>query len=89
MTDNKTDYEGRFPGVEPIPEPDRPDHAATDMLDEVVTGILENKDEDEIKKGLQKQAENPVRSWYQPVRKCSCPNGTSRNLRRISSQVLF
>ena len=50
MTDNKNDFEGRFPGVEPIPEPDRPDHAATDMLDEVVTGILENKDEDEIKK---------------------------------------
>lgn len=50
MTDTKTDYEGRFPGVEPIPEPDRPDHAATDMLDEVVTGILENKDEDEMKK---------------------------------------
>lgn len=49
MSKKKPDYDGKFPGVDPIPEPDRPDHAATDMLDEFVTGILENKDEEELK----------------------------------------
>lgn len=49
MSKKKPDYDGKFPGVDPIPEPDRPDHAATDMLDQVVTGILENKDEEELK----------------------------------------
>ncbi|WP_054955515.1 hypothetical protein [Paenibacillus dakarensis] len=50
MNDKKPDYDGRFPGVEPIPEPDHPDHAATDMLDEVVTGIMENKDDEELRR---------------------------------------
>lgn len=59
MTDKYTDGKGRFPGVDPIPEPDRPDHAATDMLDEVVTGILENKDEDELKQQRKNNATAP------------------------------
>ena len=49
MSDKKAPLDNRLPGVEPIPEPDRPDHASTDMLDDVVTGILENKNEDELK----------------------------------------
>ncbi|MFC7681375.1 hypothetical protein [Paenibacillus sp. GCM10028914] len=49
MSENKPKFDGRFPGVDPIPEPDHPDQAATDMLDDVVTGILENKDEEELK----------------------------------------
>ncbi|WP_106768416.1 hypothetical protein [Paenibacillus faecalis] len=48
MSEKKSDSDQRFPGVHPIPEPDNPDDNATDMIDEVVGAILENKDEKEI-----------------------------------------
>lgn len=57
MSDKNPEFNGRFPGVNPIPEPDRPDQAATDMLDDIVTGILENKNEEEIKEAY-KQSKN-------------------------------
>ncbi|QCT02095.1 hypothetical protein E6C60_1379 [Paenibacillus algicola] len=50
MANKNPDYDGRFPGVDPIPEPDRPDHGATDMIDDVIGGILENKDKEEMKR---------------------------------------
>ncbi|RAR38410.1 hypothetical protein [Paenibacillus sp. MDMC362] len=48
MNKKKPEYDGQFPGVDPIPEPDRPDQAATDKLDDLVLGILEDKDESKI-----------------------------------------
>lgn len=58
MSDKKSELNGRFPGVNPIPEPDQPDQAATDMLDDIVTGILENKDEEEIKESYKQSGNN-------------------------------
>ncbi|NMO96816.1 hypothetical protein [Paenibacillus lemnae] len=62
MDKKKTDHEDRFPGVDPIPEPDRQDHASTDMLDDVVTGILENKDDEKLKQKHNPSNENVDRS---------------------------
>ncbi|WP_422660257.1 hypothetical protein ACK8P5_07105 [Paenibacillus sp. EC2-1] len=58
MSDKNPEFNGRFPGVDPIPEPDRPDQAATDMLDDIVTGILENKNEKEIKESYKQSRSN-------------------------------
>lgn len=46
MSKQKPDFDGQFPGVDPIPEPNRPDQAATDRIDDIVLGILEDKDEE-------------------------------------------
>ena len=43
MNKKKPEYDGQFPGVDPIPEPDRPDQAATDKLDDLVLGVLKTK----------------------------------------------
>jgi hypothetical protein len=48
MSKKKPEYDGQFPGVDPIPEPDRADQAATDKLDDLVLGILEDKDESKV-----------------------------------------
>ena len=45
MSNKKPEFDGQFPGVDPIPEPDRPDQAATDKLDDLVLGVLEDKDQ--------------------------------------------
>lgn len=49
MSKQKPNHKDRFPGVDPIPQPDQPDQAATDMLDDFVTSVLENKNEEEMK----------------------------------------
>ncbi|GAB6929469.1 hypothetical protein JCM10914A_34520 [Paenibacillus sp. JCM 10914] len=48
MSKKKTDHDGQFPGVDPIPESDASDQAATDKLDDLVLGILEDKDVDKL-----------------------------------------
>ncbi|CAM3687647.1 MULTISPECIES: hypothetical protein [Paenibacillus] len=48
MSKEKPEYDGKFPGVDPIPEPDRPDQAATDKLDDLVLGVLENENEEDL-----------------------------------------
>lgn len=44
MSNKKPILDGRFPGVDPIPEPDHPDQAATDKLDDIVLGLLGEED---------------------------------------------
>lgn len=45
MSKKKPELDGRFPGVEPIPQSDHPNQAATDKLDDLVLGILGEVDE--------------------------------------------
>ncbi|MUG64496.1 hypothetical protein GNP94_00570 [Paenibacillus campinasensis] len=60
MSNKKVDYEGQFPGVHPVPESDHPeDHAATDMLDDLVQGVLENEDAEEIRSSSNEATEQP------------------------------
>ncbi|MPZ04561.1 hypothetical protein F3W83_18000 [Micrococcus luteus] len=56
MSKKKPEFDGQFPGVDPIPEPDRPDQAATDNIDYLVLGILEDKDETKL--DIEPQTEN-------------------------------
>lgn len=57
MNKKKIDYDGQFPGVHPIPEPDQPDHAATDKLDDLVQGVLENESADDINRSSNKKTD--------------------------------
>ncbi|MEX3616743.1 hypothetical protein [Paenibacillus glucanolyticus] len=56
MSKKKPEFDGQFPGVDRIPEPDRPDQAATDNIDDLVLGILEDKDETKL--DIEPQTEN-------------------------------
>ncbi|ANA81530.1 hypothetical protein C7121_28190 [Paenibacillus glucanolyticus] len=56
MSKKKPEFDGQFPGVDPIPEPNRTDQAATDSIDDLVLGILEDKDE--AKLDIEPQTEN-------------------------------